>query len=46
MCAGGEGIMSASAVGGLPVSGGGGDFFSHPFFMAFLLSDLRSLYID
>lgn len=39
--------MSVSAVGGLPTSKGGGevDFFSHPFFMAFLLSDLRCLYI-
>lgn len=47
VCAGGEGIMSGSAVGGLPASRGGGevDFFSHPFFMAFLLSDLQSLYI-
>ena len=38
--------MSGSTVGGLPASRGGGevDFFSHPFFMAFLLSDLQSLY--
>lgn len=47
VCAGGEGIMSGSTVGGFPASRGGGevDFFSHPFFMAFLLSDLQSLYI-
>lgn len=33
--------------GGFASLQGGGevDFFSHPFFMAFLLSDLQSLYI-
>ena len=33
--------------GGFTSLQGGGevDFFSHPFFMAFLLSDLQSLYI-
>lgn len=39
--------MSGSTVGGFLASRGGGevDFFPHSFFMAFLLSDLQSLYI-
>lgn len=47
MCVEGERIMSGSTVGGAPASRGGGevDFFSHPFFMALLLSDLQPLYI-
>ena len=47
VCAGGEEIMSGSAVGGFSSLQGGGevDFFPHPFFMAFLLSDLQPLYI-